>query len=366
MEDHRAEVVEVEIFEHPGADRLELARPIGTDWIVVVGKEQFKTGDLAVYIPIDSIVSCDFVEKHLSGSKIKLDKNRIRSIKIRKIISQGLLVIPEPNFQLGQDVTDKLEIKKYEPPVRGQQRHPRIPKKQKKFVKYIDSQFPKYTKIRNHKNFKGAIKEETEVVLTEKIHGTNFRAGRIYVGNYKHPWYKRLWDWLTHGKEEWRFIVGSHNVSKLHEDRVYHRAAKEAGLDKLEKEYNGYIFYGEIYGHGVQELSYGVPPGELRLAIFDILFKNEHGQSNYLPWCEVQAVCQKLNLETPPELYVGPWKDDLVKLADGQSGMPKAKHHREGFVVKPLSESWHASIGRLILKRISDTYLLGKNRTDFH
>jgi RNA ligase (TIGR02306 family) len=368
MEDHKAEVVELEIFEHEGADKLELAQPMGTDWISVVGKGQFVTGDLAIYVPIDSIVPCEFVEKYLSNSKIKLEKNRIRSVKIRKVISQGLCVPASSHHQLGQDVTEELGIRNYEPqtPKYQSQGQARIPKKKKKFVAYVDAQFPKYTKIRNHKNFKGAIKEGTEVVILEKLHGTNHRSGRLYVGGFKKPWYKKLWDKLLKKDEKWRFTVGSHNVTKWHEDKLYWRAAKLSHLHELEETWNGYIFYGEICGHGIQELSYGIPPGDIRLFIFDILFQNEHGQANYLPWCEVQEICKRLNLETPPELYVGPWNDDLVKLADGQSRVKLAKHHREGFVVKPLAEAWHPSIGRLILKRISDIYLLGKKRTDFH
>ena len=368
MEDHRAEVVELEIFEHEGADKLQLARPMGTDWISVVGKGQFQTGDLAIYIPIDSIVPCEFVEKYLANSKIKLTKNRIRSVKIRKVISQGLLVPAGPHHQLGQDVTDELGIVKYEPPAANYQNNnqPKIPKKKKKFVAYVDAQFPKYTHIRNHKNFKGAIKEGTEVVILEKIHGTNFRCSLLYVGGFKKPWYRKIWDKICGKDEKWRFTVGSHNVTKWHPDKTYHRAAIKTHLNELGEEWNGYIFYGEIYGHGIQELSYGVTPGDIKLAIFDIMLLNELGQANYLPWCEVQSICERLHLETPPELYIGPWNDDLVKLADGQSRVKGAKHHREGFVVKPLSESWHPSVGRLILKRISDTYLLGKGRTDFH
>jgi RNA ligase (TIGR02306 family) len=368
MEDHRAIVCEVEVFPHENADRLELARPIGTDWILVVGKDDFKTGDLMVYIPIDSIIPEELFQKHFAKSKIKLEKNRVRSAKIRGIISQGLPIKPEPHYQLGQDVTDELGIKKYEPPMPGwlKQGQQKIPKKKKKFVRYVDAQFPKYTKIRNHKNFKNAIVEGTEVVILEKIHGTNFRTGTIYVGGFKRPWYKKLWAKIRGKNQPWRFTVGSHNVVKWHEDKVYHRAAKEAGLDKLGEEWNGFIFYGEIYGHGIQELSYGVPPGEIRLAIIDILYKNEYGQANYLPWCEVQAICERLNLDTAPEIYAGPWYASMINLADGKSKLPQANHHREGMVVKPLSESWHPSIGRLILKRISDTYLLGKKRTDYH
>ncbi len=370
MEDHKAIVCEVEVFPHGNADRLELARPVGTDWVLVVGKDDFKTGDLMIYIPIDSIVPDELIQKHFGKSKIKLEKNRVRTTKIRGVLSQGLPIKPESHHQLGQDVTKELGIVKYEPPIPKwlkQQGQKKIPKKKKKFVAWVDSQFPKYTKIRNHKNFRGAIEEGTEVVILEKIHGTNFRAGRIYVGGFRTPWYKKLWNWVTFRQApKWHFTVGSHNITKWYADKIYHRAAKQADLDKLGEEWNGFIFYGEIYGHGIQELSYGVPAGKIELVVFDILFKNEHGQANYLPWCEVLDVCQKLNLQTPPEIFVGPWFNSMVNLADGKSKMPGAKHHREGFVVKPLSESWNPRIGRLILKRISDTYLEGKNQTDYH
>ena len=245
----------------------------------------------------------------------------------------------------------------------------KIYKKQRKniskFRKYINEQFPEYTKITNHKHNKNTIVEGQEVVITEKIHGTNVRISRVCTEKFKFPWYKRLWNKFV-GRPKGYFTVGSHHVIKWYDDAIYHRAAKQYGLDKLGDEWNGYIFYGEIYGKKIQHLSYGVPPGELRLAIFDIMYKNEWGQAHYLPWCEVVDICKNLNLPTVPELYIGPWKSDLVKLADGKSTIPGAKHHREGFVVKPTHETWNPKVGRLILKRISDQYLLGKNITDYH
>jgi len=370
MKDHRAEVVELEIFPHNNADRLEIAQPIGTDWFVVVGKGEFVTGDLGIYIPIDSVVPNEFIQKYLANSKIKLSNNRIKSIKIRGAVSQGLIIRPEPSHQLGEDVTDELGIKKYEPPNPKwyrEQPYVKTPRKMRKFISFVNDKFPKYTKISNHKYHKNAM-ENQEVVLTEKIHGTNFRAGTVHIGDFKYPWYKELWYKLTGKKPQWQFVVGSHNVTKWHEDKIYWRAAKEAGLDKLGPEWNGFIFYGEIYGFGIQELAYGTNPGEIRLAIFDILWTNEYGQMSYLPWAEVKRICKSLNLHHVPELYIGPWSDGLIsKYADGKSIMPNANHHREGFVVKPTTESFHPNVGRLILKRISDVYLLSKgNKTDYH
>ena len=52
---HRANVVRVgEILPHPNADKLELTHVEG--YQIVVGKGNFKTGDLAVYIQPDSVV----------------------------------------------------------------------------------------------------------------------------------------------------------------------------------------------------------------------------------------------------------------------------------------------------------------------
>jgi hypothetical protein len=96
------------------------------------------------------------------------------------------------------------------------------------------------------------------------------------------------------------------------------------------------------------------------------MFQNEHGQANYLPWHEMVDICERLGLKTVPELFLGPWSVSLVDMADGPSRMPKARHHREGIVIKPIIEKWHSNVGRLILKRISDAYLLSKDRTEFH
>jgi RNA ligase (TIGR02306 family) len=283
-------------------------------------------------------------------------------------VSQGLLVKPEPTHRLGQDVTDELGIKKYEPPTPlWNTSERRVLQKQKGFWGYINAMFPKYTKIKNYKNYNNVIPQSTPVVITEKIHGTNFRAGWVDVSKYKHPWYKRLWSRMTKKLPESVFVIGSHNMIRRKTDPIYHRAAREAGLDKLGEEWSGFVFFGEVYGLGIQELSYGVTPGEIDLVIFDIYYANKYRQVSYLPWGEVQSICVYLGLNTPPVLYEGPWDRSLAKIhADGPSMIPGAKHHREGVVIRPVTETWSPDVGRWILKRISDTYLLGKDRTENH
>lgn len=111
---------------HPieGADRLELARVLG--WQLVVRKGEFQPGELAIYCEIDSFLPIDPRFEYLRKSCYRKladgsEGFRIRTIKLRGQISQGLLVhvgqFPDVPLTIGVDVTDLLKIRKYEPPV---------------------------------------------------------------------------------------------------------------------------------------------------------------------------------------------------------------------------------------------------------
>ena len=59
----KVEVTKIDAIErHPNADRLDLAVVKG--WNCVVGRGSYRSGDLCVYIPIDSVLSED-LEKRL-------------------------------------------------------------------------------------------------------------------------------------------------------------------------------------------------------------------------------------------------------------------------------------------------------------
>lgn len=84
-----------EIREIPNYDRVEHARVGG--WWVIVKKNQFRVGDLAIYIEVDSRVP----EKE---PFMFLDKRhfKVKTLKMCKVISQGLLMSPE---DFGWEVT---------------------------------------------------------------------------------------------------------------------------------------------------------------------------------------------------------------------------------------------------------------------
>ena len=78
-----------EIREIPGYDKVEHARTGG--WWCIVPKGQFKVGDPAIYFEIDSRVPADnpvfaFLQKR---------NYKIKSIKMCKVLSQGLLMHAE-------------------------------------------------------------------------------------------------------------------------------------------------------------------------------------------------------------------------------------------------------------------------------
>lgn len=105
-----------------GADRIMTAEVLG--WEVVVSKDEFKVGDLAVYFEIDSFLNSEdpryasFEDRFTNwGTKRGM---KLKTIKLRKQISQGLLM-PISKFdeiknpKEGDDVTELLKIEKWEP-----------------------------------------------------------------------------------------------------------------------------------------------------------------------------------------------------------------------------------------------------------
>lgn len=96
MAEFETKVYKLTIEEHPNADRLELAR-VG-DYHSIVLKDQFKTGDLGVYIPTGAIVP-EWLIKRLGlwddekekGKLAGKDGNRVKEIRLRGQLSEGLI-----------------------------------------------------------------------------------------------------------------------------------------------------------------------------------------------------------------------------------------------------------------------------------
>jgi len=108
-----------------GADLIETATVLG--WQIVVKKGEYKIGDLCCYIQIDTVVP-ELPEYEFLRER----KFRVRTIRLRKQLSQGLIVpLPKGKWKEGDDLTDVIGVKKYEKPDNNPERYekPRMPKK---------------------------------------------------------------------------------------------------------------------------------------------------------------------------------------------------------------------------------------------
>lgn len=368
MSTFKVEIVKVGgVIPHPNADRLDLLQI--KDWQCVSTKGNFKQGDTALYIPIDSILPHE-VESKIFGpdAKVKLHHSRVKTIKLRGAISQGLIVDPNifgtpkvGTLKEGHDWTQILKIKKYEAPVRlsGGANGATASKKQS------NPNFRKYTGIENAKNYPKVFTDGEEVSITEKVHGTNFRCGWVpFVADTL--WKKFLR--LIGKAPAFEFVYGSHNVQLQNKvfhkgyygssiGNVYAEAVVNYGLKDILKP--GEVVYGEVYGDGIQKgYTYGCKTGERKLILFDLMKEDK--------WVDTIAFrhwADERKLPVVPELYRGPYsKDKVLSLRDGDSVLASKQKVREGVVLKPLKEE-QTFMGRKVLKFISDEYLL-KNQDD--
>jgi RNA ligase (TIGR02306 family) len=364
----KVEVVKVDdILPHPNADRLEIAVIKG--WNCVVRKDAWYPGDLGIYFPIDSVLSPE-VESAIfpSDSKIKLSNSRVRTIKLRGAISQGLLVpisdrqcFPEKvrfeSIREGMDLTQASGTTKYEPPESQQSQH--APGSSGKRKKSPNPWFHKYTDMENFKNYPNLFQVGEGIIVQEKIHGTNFRAG--WVPYYPDTWWKKVLCWLGL-TPEWEFVYGSHTVQLQNKflpvtyygKNVYAEAVNNYLLKDLIPK--GFVIYGEIYGVGIQKgYSYGMEIAQRQRAL--VAFDAKGPDGAYLNYDMARSLFVSMAIPRAPELYRGIYNGahQLDFLRKGPSRLGQ-QLHREGIVIR----SWEEQVcylGRKMLKHKNDEFL---------
>ena len=376
MSELKVEVTKIlKVETHPNADRLDLVTVFG--WQCVTGKDAYKEGDKVVYIPIDSILPSK-VETALfpPDSKIKLDHSRVRTTRIRKAISQGMVASLstlglDENLTEGTDVAKDLGITKYEPPANPSQ----VTRGQQKKKRKNNPNFHKYTDIQNIKFYSDAFAGK-EVVITEKIHGTNWRAGKLPF--HASTWWERVKGWFRLNPKE-ELVFGSHNVEltkkiikRVHPSVKVKPTEDTSSKDiysKMVEQYDiankielGIVLYGEAYGDGVQKnYKYGCGNNEHKLVIFDVMYNGK-----YLDTDAAMAYCEARGLSFVPVLYRGVFTMDVAnKLVGGNSVLCPAQKVREGIVIK-LAKEEQMYLGRGVLKYINPEYLLDTSNTDNH
>jgi RNA ligase (TIGR02306 family) len=380
MSEWKVRVVKIQNIEkHPNANSLSIINVDG-GYPVIFKTTDFKEGDLAVYIPIDSIVPSskefEFLGKH----------RKIVAKRLRGIFSMGLLIPAKEGMKEGDIVDKVLNIEKYEPEIEaiGKGKGGKVQggetEKDPGFI-------PVYTDIDGFRKYGkpfSQVVENKEVIVTEKLHGCNCRylydnvRNKLWVGSHnkikRSPFYaaslpekafrnfallvyllfrrftilcrlfKRVFAWAKEHR------------SREIPDNLWCSVAKKYNLEEKLKKYPNVVFYGEIFGQ-VQDLKYGADKNEVFVRFFDAY---DVKTGKYLDWNVTKKMISDMGLETVPILYRGVWQEELVELRNGNTTIIGANHTREGFVVKPTVEMWDSRIHRVILKFVGEDYLLRK------
>lgn len=328
------------IGRHPNADSLEITSIFG--YTVIFKENQYKEGDLVVFVPEDALVPLtderwsylrqdSWTAPEITYQTQILNLNdrqifaRIKAIRLRGIFSMGVITPAESWWEVGQNVQNELHIFKWEP---------EIPMTRGECEK--DPGFlPVYTDIESLRRWPNLLNNE-EVILTEKIHGANGR-------------------WLFHAGRLW---VGSHNHIKKEGPNLWWDVAKKFDLKNKLSKFPSLAMYGEVFGQVQKGFGYDIQHGN-SIALFDIMDVNNH---QFLNYDEFLDMAKTLELPVVPLLYRGLWNNELQKLSNGQTIIGHEKHIREGFVVRPIKERWNDEIGRVILKLVGEEYLIKKHK----
>lgn len=327
MSTFKVEILPVEkLVEHTNAERLEIAFLEGLGFPIVVQKDLYSVGSLAVYFPLDSVLPAELTEK------LGLKNSRIRTVRLRGEISQGFCVPtqdlfgPENDmFKVGDDLTEYFGVTKYEPPIVncGTANLTTLPQG----ISVYD--------IEGCERYKDIVEYllDKEVVVTEKLEGSNFGLDYAPLAIFSRR----------------------HTITPIEGfEHTFHRAARVTGLVDFITSLTGkYTLRGEIIGPGIQSNIYGLKDHTIK--IFDVMVGNKYESFDGPITRELIALGHYVPILFRGKLrdYLNGWS--IRDISNGQSVL--APRLREGIVIKPVVEEELERFGRLIIKQRSPEYL---------
>lgn len=369
MSNFKVTVERLTIHEHPNADALELAQ-VG-EYRAVVGKGIYKTGDYAMYIPEQAVLPPELIEElGLTGRLAGPQKDRVKAVRLRGEVSQGIVCRPQvfgPLWDWAPDAIAALSAKQEDcSPVIGVTKWvPPVPVAMAGEVESAPDLI-RWIEIDNIKRVPDIFTSGEPVIATEKVHGTCCL--------------------LTYDVAEDRTWVTSKGQGgkglalKETEGNLYWRAVRRYGLAEYAKklavrlETSRVALFGEVYGQGVQDLHYGGVAGHdeaIGYALFDVAYLGDFGQPHFLSFSALVRIMLDLDVPPPPMvpvLYDGPYDYEALKdLAEGREEVSgRSLHIREGLVVRTRDHERRSDLyGRAIAKFVSDAYLLRKDGTEY-
>lgn len=341
-----------------GKDRILQASILG--WSLIVGKDDFKIGDKCIYIEPDSILDPD----NPVFEPARKRSNRIKTIKMAGIYSQGIAYplsvfnMNPDKYNVGDDVTDILKIKKYDPQAEEEAKLNVSTKPIKKYPQFLmrwswfrklvlpskrqQRGFPMQiskTDEERIQNCPQVLQNKDKCIITEKIDGSSLSC--LLVKNK--TWY---------GKTKYEFILCSRNLRLWTPDGSYYwEMARKYNLEKTLKQMiedrEWIAIQGEVYGASIQSNPYKMNNRELR--VFNLIYP-----TGRLGSVEAKEICEKNGLMFVPildENFILPdTVEEMLKYATAKS-IINPNVMREGVVVRSKD-------GKQSFKAVSPEYLL--------
>jgi hypothetical protein len=367
-----------------GANNIELIGVLG--WVCVAKKGEFQTGDLAVYIEIDS--KCPENDERFEFLANK--KYKVKTMKLGKfkVISQGLALplslFPELDGKnIGDDVSKDLKIT-YSSEEDVKRKSNSIDPNAK-----FKSMAARHKNLAKKKWFRWLMKREWGKKLLffflgkkrdnpkefpkwiVKTDETRIENAPFYLQN-KNPWIKTekldgtsctfAIDRQKKGKDKFEFIVCSRNVRQAdknqecyHDSNIYWELADKYGIESvltklaIENNYDRVVLQGEGVGY-VQGNPYKFK--ENRLYVFNLIIEgNRVGTKEMADFCDGNNLLHVPIIST--EYYLPKTMEEMKLEADGYSEInPKVR--REGYV-------YRSQDGQQSFKNVSREYLLKHN-----
>jgi len=343
------EVLNVKPIE--GADSIELATVDG--WNCVVKKGEFRAGDFGVYFEIDSLLPMvpqfEFL-KPRGTKKMLIDGKefegyRLRTIKLRGQVSQGLLLKPDTVFgedwnwsnpeNINKDLSELAGVIKYEAPIPAQ------------LSGKVKGNFPEFIQKTDQERCQNIMKDLVNLVgfnfeITEKLDGSSMT---VYL-------------------KDGVFGVCSRNLDLQEtEGSTMWRLARELQLEEKLKAYGkNYAIQGECIGQGIQGNPYKITGQTFKIFdIYDIDSQAHLGSNDRIRVLEEMGLTEyrvptitgcfplmENNLKADEEAY-------LLKLAEGKSQLCETE--REGVVFKTCERFGNNTFS---FKVISNKFLLNE------
>lgn len=290
-------------------------------WQTISQKGLHKAGEKVLFIPAESVLPFELGEK-LEVTKY-LSSGRVRVAKLRGNRSEGIIVdteIVEPYIKHIMKWEDKPSVHMGGDGVKAYRVHP---------------YFHKFYHMPNILNEPYTFRPDEKIYYSEKIHGSNMRCGE-----FQDP-----------ETNEYVEYVGSHNmVLKESDKNIYWRMFKKELSGKIPLDIE---FFAEVYGPGIQDLSYGLKNVDIK--VFAATSKGYYMNPNTL-----DILCKRHGLPVV-DFKLTKFKsvDQLRRLANEPSELTN-KHMREGIVIVSADRA------ERMAKCKSDAYEDRRNKKERH